>query len=350
MVSVLLQKNPNDRPSAKQLLHVPAMQPYVKRFLQCERDRIDSVASDISEITSRSTHDRSQIVSPGKKEKKCPMVNMTEESNASHQGEEIQMKHSQALKHPQQISSAQQRLSRTPDSQDDDPARVKAPKKQELPETNYKASKMHQPLSVNVNTLKARENFRARPPVDTRKHNLIKLTHALQRRHSEQISAHSHFTANISKVRTHSSGAQFANHSVQADDVFSVSESTIVTERGKDRCIATKPRRVKERGSSNAVYCKNRLTSVTQERKIESATKMGPRNSDEDMHRKKRNQSTVTSRERNRRPIEQRHRRLVTNPETDEEDKENVGGIVFAVGRKSITKLQLFSFIAASQQ
>lgn len=350
MVSVLLQKNPDDRPSAKQLLHVPAMQPYVKRFLQCERDRIDSVASDISEITSRSTHDRSQIVSSGKKEKKCPMVNVTEESNASHQGEEIQMKHNQALKHPQQIYSAQQRLSRTPDSQDDDPARVKAPKKQELPETNYKASKMHQPLSVNVNALKARENFRARPPVDTRKHNLIKLTHALQRRHSEQISAHSHSTANISKVRTHSSGAQFANHSVQADDVFSVSESTIVTERGKDRCIATKPRRVKERGSSNAVYCKNRLTPVTQERKIESATKMDPRNSDEDMHRKKRNQSTVTSRERNCRPIEQRHRRLMTNPETDEEDKENVGGIVFAVGRKSITKLQLFSFIAATQQ
>ena len=40
----------------------------------------------------------------------------------------------------------------------------------------------------------------------------------------------------------------------------------------------------------------------------------------------------------------------MTNPETDEEDKENVGGIVFAGGRKSITKLQLFSFIAATQQ
>ena len=89
---------------------------------------------------------------------------------------------------------------------------------------------------------------------------------------------------------------------------------------------------------------------MTQERKIESARKMGPRNSDEGMHRKKRNQSTVTSQERNRRPFEQRQRRLMTSPETDEEDKENVGGIVFAVGRKSITKLQLFSFIAATQQ
>lgn len=34
LVSVLLQTNPDDRPSAKQLLYVPAMQPYVKKFLQ----------------------------------------------------------------------------------------------------------------------------------------------------------------------------------------------------------------------------------------------------------------------------------------------------------------------------
>ena len=128
LVAALLQKNPNERPFAKQLLHVPAMQPYVKKFLQCERDRIEIVASDISEITSRSTHERSQIVSPGKTEKRFLMVNMTEESNASHQGEEIQMKHSHTLKHPQQIPSAKQRLSRKPKSRENNPARVKAPR------------------------------------------------------------------------------------------------------------------------------------------------------------------------------------------------------------------------------
>ena len=104
------------------------MQPYVKKFLQCERDRIEIVASDISEITSRSTHERSQIVSPGKTEKRFLMVNMTEESNASHHGEEIQMKHSHTLKHPQQIPSAKQRLSRKPKSRENNPARVKAPR------------------------------------------------------------------------------------------------------------------------------------------------------------------------------------------------------------------------------
>ena len=56
------------------------------------------------------------------------MVNMTEESNASHQGEEIQMKHSHTLKHPQQISDAKQRLSKTPKSRENNPARVKAPR------------------------------------------------------------------------------------------------------------------------------------------------------------------------------------------------------------------------------
>ena len=56
------------------------------------------------------------------------MVNMTEESNASHQGKEIQMKHNHTLKHPQQISSVKQRLSRTPKSRESNPARVKAPR------------------------------------------------------------------------------------------------------------------------------------------------------------------------------------------------------------------------------
>ena len=46
-------------------------------FLQ--RDRIDIVTLNISKITSRSTHERSQIVSPGKTEKRCLMVNMTED-------------------------------------------------------------------------------------------------------------------------------------------------------------------------------------------------------------------------------------------------------------------------------
>ena len=49
-------------------------------------------------------------------------------ANASHKGEETQMKHSQALKHPQQISSAKQILSRTPKSRENDSARVKAPR------------------------------------------------------------------------------------------------------------------------------------------------------------------------------------------------------------------------------
>ena len=66
---------------------------------------------------------------PGKNREKMPHgTDMTEESNASHQGEEIQIKHSHTLKHPQQISSAKQRLSRTPKSRENNPARVKTPR------------------------------------------------------------------------------------------------------------------------------------------------------------------------------------------------------------------------------
>ena len=53
---------------------------------------------------------------------------MARTANASHKGEETQMKHSQALKHPQQISSAKQILSRTPKSRENDSVRVKAPR------------------------------------------------------------------------------------------------------------------------------------------------------------------------------------------------------------------------------
>lgn len=324
LVSVLLQKNPDDRPSAKQLLYVPAMQPYVKKFLQCERDRMNSVASDITEITSRSTHECSQILSPGKTEKKCLQENVAEESYSLHQGEEIQMKQSQVLKQPQQISSRKQGLSsaRTLRPRENEPARVDAPKKQELPDTNN-ASKMHQPPSVNGNTPNARENVLTRLPVDARKYNLIRLAHALQRRHSEHIFTPSEPRNKISKVRIHSSGALFVNHSAPEDDVFSVSESTTVADRKPDRCIGTKPRDVKERGSSKAVNCRSRVNSITQKRKTEPVMEMDQSKSDEDMCRKRRNQSAVTTHDRNRRPFKQRHRRLTTNLETNEEDKEN---------------------------
>ena len=69
------------------------------------------------------------LISPNHKARnRYPEMVMARTANASHQGEETQMKHSQALKHPQQISSAKQILSRTPKSRENDLARVKAPR------------------------------------------------------------------------------------------------------------------------------------------------------------------------------------------------------------------------------
>lgn len=69
LVWVLLQKNPDDRPSAKQLLYVPSMQPYVKRFFMSERERTESLPSDIADVSSTSSrHDFSQMSGAEKEE------------------------------------------------------------------------------------------------------------------------------------------------------------------------------------------------------------------------------------------------------------------------------------------
>ena len=327
-MSVLLQKNPDDRPSAKQLLYVPAMQPYVKRFLQCERDRIDSVASDVSETSYRSTHNRSQASSPGKIDKEHSKVNMANESTASRQGEKYQVNPNHSMKNAQQISYRKQRLStdRAPKAWENETASDNVLNEREPYRLTDIASKTRQPLCTNENAPRAGENLRGGGPVDTRKHNLIKPAHALQRRHSEQTLVPSQPRARIPKGRIHSHGVQFRDSHENEDDVFAVNESTVITTRRPDGSHTTKPREIKKSVSSTTASHKTKIASVTEEWKKEPTILAHQPKSNQDMRTKKRHQSAVTTHYGRRWLIEQKHRRLTSVSGINHGDKENVSG------------------------
>ena len=58
LISVLLRTNPDARPSAKQILYVPAMKDYVEKFVSFCRDRTDSVSSDVSCVSIKAHSSR----------------------------------------------------------------------------------------------------------------------------------------------------------------------------------------------------------------------------------------------------------------------------------------------------
>lgn len=60
LIDILLRANPQDRPTAKQLLHVPAMKPYVEKFAVIKRERTESVASVAYERKNPAENRKSQ--------------------------------------------------------------------------------------------------------------------------------------------------------------------------------------------------------------------------------------------------------------------------------------------------
>ena len=323
LVSVLLQKNPNDRPSAKQLLYVPAMQPYVKRFLQCERERADSVASDISDIVSRSNADctRSRISSSGKPEKEHGEDNMVNSSNVSKQdgrgklNSDVSGKNARSSSRERRLSTSKAPIStaqgncRSSSSGANVRVTDTAPKTRIAPES----------------TSKARENLLTRCHAGTKKHSLLAMAHAHQRRHSEQTSARSQPGTRIPKSRIHSQGAQVRDNSENEEDVFTVNYPTVIPKRKPDAKNISKPREFKKSVSSAFTSCACSASAVTDEQKQKPAISTCQPKSNEIMRTRMRHQSAVTTcTGRDRCPIEQKHRRLSNKAEMNRVNKENV--------------------------
>ncbi len=334
LVSVLLQKNPDDRPSAKQLLYVPAMQPYVKRFLQCERDRIDSVASDISDISSRSSPECSQISKPGIMEKGRVEVKTVKNLRASRQDSHVKQDSNVTMETARGSSSRERRLSsnKAPKEQEKRPASESVPKDRSLPGFTENALKQRKPIFASDSVTKAREQLRAKCPTDVRKHSLLALAHAQQRRHSEQTSARSQPGSRIPKGRIHSQGAQPRDISEHEDDVFAVNYPTVISTRKPDISNITNAREFKKSVSSVAPsHCSSRLTSVTEEKKQKPTVSVCQPKGIDDMRTRSRRQSAVTDAvtavDKNCCPVEQKHRRLTSRSENNRVDKENVSAI-----------------------
>ena len=321
LVSVLLQKNPNDRPSAKQLLYVPAMQPYVKRFLQCERERTDSVASDISDISSRSNADCSPISSSEKTEKEHGELNIVKSSSTAKQDSQVKQN---SMENARGSSSKERRFSTNKAPIANAQGHCRASNSVPNFCVDETAPKTREAIPVSDNRSKARENLHARCPADTKKHSLHALAHAQQRRHSEQTSARYQPGTRIPKGRIHSQGAQARDNSENEDDVFAVNYPTVIPSRKPDVKNVSKPREFKKRESNVSASCANRFTSLTEEQKQKPAMSLCQPKSSEVMRTRVRHQSAVTIGDRNCRPIEQKHRRLTNRSEMTRVDKENV--------------------------
>ena len=325
LVSVLLQKNPNERPSAKQLLYVPAMQPYVERFLQYERERVDSVASDISDISSRSNADcpRSRISNTGKTEK-THEENMVNSSNVSNQDSQMKQNSNIATENSRRSSSREQRLS----SNKAPVANLQGKCRSSSSGPNIcfadNAPKTRIAFPASDNTSKARENLPVRCPADTKKHSLLALAHAHHRRHSEQTSARSQPGSRIPKDRINSQGAQLRDSSENEDDVFAVNYPTVIPKRKPDVKNVSKPQEFKNSISNAFASCTNRAATVTEEQKQKPAMSLCQPKRSEVMRTKMRHQSAATTGDSNRCPIEQKHRRLAIKSEMNRVNKENV--------------------------
>lgn len=326
LVSVLLQKNPNDRPSAKQLLYVPAMQPYVKRFLQCERDRTDSVASDISDISSRSSPDCSQISNPGKTENGRGEVNTVKNASASKQNSQVKLNSNVCMETARGISM-EKRLSsnKAPKEQEKRRASESVPKERAPFCFTENVPKPREPIHASDSVPKTREHLRAKCPADARKHSLLALAHAQQRRHSEQTSARSQPGSRIPKGRIHSQGAQPRDIPEHDDDVFAVNYPTVISTRKPDKSEVTKAREFKKSVSNaSSSQCISRITSGTEEKKQMPTVSVCQPKSSEDMRTRTRRQSAVTAVDKTCWPVEQKHRRLTSRSEINRVDKENV--------------------------
>ena len=354
LVSVLLKKNPDERPSAKQLLYVPAMQPYVKRFLLSERDRTDSVASDVSDISSATSGpDCSQMSSSTGTDKPKEVTIVADKSISSKQSDQVErnMFVGAARVRKRRLSSntastaggnvcASENRVKEPENLLVNESRSKARENVFVTDNalnrwenvcassnvskaqEYFVTSDYAPKPASVNLQKARENS-SRCSVSTRKQGLLALAHAQQRRHSEQNSASCQPGSRIQKARIHSQGAPSREMAETEDDVFAKNQATI-TPAGSTNQRKVTNSRLNQHVTNVASSRNNKFISLADQRRQKPALSVCEPNCGEEVHTKKRQKSAATVLDRNCWPSEQRNRRVTSRPENNSTDKENV--------------------------
>lgn len=356
LVWVLLQKNPDDRPSAKQLLYVPSMQPYVKRFLMSERERTESLASDIADVSSTSSrHDCSQMSGAEKEEniknasrmvvpvadKSSPSkdaggsvskdVNSRQQrtllDNATKPQTNVTVIYEKpAVKgNPREIQGHFQAYNSTPNEQENLTTPRNIPTKGEAScsfQHDHKSKTRENCPRLSDNIVKARENLRARCSQGTRKQSLIAMAHAQRRRYSEQTSTWSEPEARVHKSRIHSQGSR---EFVDAEnEVFAKNQATVIQIRTtRNRNVGIIRTQVLDKHVPSS--CKSNVTTNLEQRKRKPVFSVSQPKRSEDVRKSKRHHSAVSG--RNLHPVEQKYQGWPYRLDHSVQDKENVSQV-----------------------
>ena len=357
LVWVLLQKNPDDRPSAKQLLYVPSMQPYVKRFLMSERERTESLASDIADVSSTSSrHDCSQISGAEKEEKVknasrmvVPVAGKSSPSKdaggsvskdvnsrqrrtlldyaTKPQTKVTSMYEKQAVKeNPREIQGHFQAYNSTPNERENLTTPRDIPQKGAEASCSFQHDHTSKPREncprSSDNIVKAGENLRARCSHGTRKQSLIALAHAQRRRYSEQTSTCSEPGARVHKSRTHSQGGrEFVD---AEDEVFTKNQATVIHVRtARNRNVGIIRTQVIDKHVSSS--CNSNVTTNPEQRKRKPVFSVSQPKGSEDVHKSKRHHSAVS--DRSLHPVEKKHQGYQHRLDNSVQDKENVSQV-----------------------
>lgn len=326
MVSVLLQKDPEDRPSAKQILYVPAMQPYVKKFLLVERERVDSMASDVYDVSGKCPSscviDAKEVGrTQGNAHVKAPRGKSLGEENRC--GENTLKSH----EHSRETNSKLRNI--PPKNTTDRPCdNVCAPfhalKEIEEDSTcNNKATKPRETIIASENLLKLRARLRSRFFVST--------AHAQERRYSEQNLVCAGACSRVSKERILSHGGQLEEIPYAEDDVFVKNQATVIPSRIPNSKYMTHrrdslPKTLKENRSSSG----KRIPEAVTRRRQKPAMSVCQPKCNEGIAIKKRHQSELAAQVEGDRCPKQRQQQLQRQVEVNftgqskVNDKENV--------------------------
>ena len=228
MVSVLLQKDPEDRPSAKQILYVPAMQPYVKKFLLGERERVDSMASDVYDVSAKCPSSR--VIDPKEVSRtqrnsnphvEAPRGKSLEDENRCGENTLKSHEHSRVTDSKLRNIPTQNTTGRPCDNICP-PSHALNDMEQDSACKN-KATKPRKTIIASENLLKLRARLRSRFSVGT--------AHAQERRYSEQNLVCAGASSRVCKERILSHGGQLEEITHSEDDVFVKNQATVIPSR-----------------------------------------------------------------------------------------------------------------------
>ena len=228
LVSVLLQKDPEDRPSAKQILYVPAMQSYVKKFLLGERERVDSMASDVYDVSGKCPSscviDSKEVGRPQRNssaEVEAPRGKSLEDENRCGENTLKSHEHSRVTNSKLRNIPAQNTTER-PCNNICAPSHALNEMEQDST-CKIKATKPRKTIIASENLLKLRARLRSRFSVGT--------AHAQERRYSEQNLVCAGACGSVCKERILSHCGQLEEITHAEDDVFVKNQVTVIPSR-----------------------------------------------------------------------------------------------------------------------